>query len=109
MHGSRSKIVSAVKRVVFVSDRVLCVFLRDRCFNVNVRNMHAAYIHTYIHTYIHKVINSIWIKEELPEEWKESFIVRFCKKGDKTDCSNYRGISLLTDTYKIYPISCSTS
>jgi len=24
---------------------------------------------------IHKLINSIWNKEELPEEWKESIIV----------------------------------
>jgi len=50
---------------------------------------------------IHKVIISIWNKEELPEEWKESIIVPICKKRDKTDCNNYRGISLLPTTYKI--------
>jgi len=37
----------------------------------------------------------------LPEEWKESFIVPIHKTGDKTDCNNYRGISLLPTTYKI--------
>jgi hypothetical protein len=38
----------------------------------------------------------------LPEEWKESIIVPICNnKGDKTDCSNYRGISILPTKYKI--------
>jgi len=50
---------------------------------------------------IHKLIISIWNKEELPEEWKVSIILPIYKKGDKTQCSNYRGISLLPTTYKI--------
>jgi len=45
--------------------------------------------------------NLIWNKEELLEEWKESCIVPIYKKGDKTDYNNYRGISLLSTTYKI--------
>ena len=49
---------------------------------------------------VHKLLISIWNKEELPEEWKESIIVSVYKKGDKTDCSNYRGISLFPTTYK---------
>jgi len=44
---------------------------------------------------IHKLINSISNKEELPEEWKELIIVPVDTKGDKTDCSNYRGLSFL--------------
>jgi len=50
---------------------------------------------------IHKLIISIWKKEKLPEKWKESIIVPIHKKGNKTDCNNYRGISLLSTTYKI--------
>jgi hypothetical protein len=45
---------------------------------------------------IHRLINSVWNKEELPDKWKESIIVPVHKKGDKTDCNNYRGISLLS-------------
>ena len=54
-----------------------------------------------IYSAIHELIFSVWNKEELPEEWKESIIVPICKKGDKTDCNNYRGISILPATYKI--------
>jgi len=50
---------------------------------------------------IHKLIISSWNKEELPQEWKESINVPIYKKGDKTDCNYYRGISLLPTTYKI--------
>jgi len=50
---------------------------------------------------IHTLINFIWNKEEFPEDWKESITVPIYKKGDKTECINYRGISLLSTTYKI--------
>jgi len=49
----------------------------------------------------HKLIISIVNKEEVPEEGNESIILPIYKKGEKTDCSNYRGISLLSTTYKI--------
>jgi hypothetical protein len=44
---------------------------------------------------IHKLIKLIWNKEELPHQWKESIVVPIQKKGDKTDCGNCRGRSLL--------------
>jgi len=50
---------------------------------------------------IHTLIISIWNTEKLADNWKESIIVPIYKKGDKADCSNYRGISLLPTKYKI--------
>jgi len=50
---------------------------------------------------IHKLNTSIWKKEKLAEEWKESIIVLIHKKGDKTDCNNYKGYFNLPNTYKI--------
>jgi hypothetical protein len=52
----------------------------------------------HIFTYL---LKSIWNKEELPQQWKESVIVTIHKKGDKTDCDNYQGLSLLSTAYKI--------
>jgi hypothetical protein len=49
----------------------------------------------------HKLIISVWNKEELPVQWKQSIIVPIHKKGDKTGCNNYHGISLLSTSYKI--------
>jgi len=48
-----------------------------------------------------KLTNSIWNEEELPEEWKESIILPIYKKGNKTDCSNYRGISYVSTMHRI--------
>jgi hypothetical protein len=43
----------------------------------------------------HKLINSVWDKEELPDQCKESINIPAYKKCDKTYCNNYCGISLL--------------
>jgi hypothetical protein len=50
---------------------------------------------------IHKLIHSIWNKEELPQQWKESIITTIYKKGDKTNFNNFQGISLFSTAYKI--------
>ena len=48
-----------------------------------------------------KVVIGIWRREEMPEEWGEGLFVPIHKKGDRTECGNYRGICLLTVGYKI--------
>jgi hypothetical protein len=50
---------------------------------------------------IHKLIKSVWNQKQMPDQWTESITVPVHKKGDKTDCNNYRGISLLSTSYKI--------
>jgi hypothetical protein len=37
----------------------------------------------------------------LPQQRKKTIIVPIYKKGNKTDCNNYRGISLLSTAYRI--------
>jgi hypothetical protein len=54
-----------------------------------------------IRSEIHKLINSIWNKEDFSKVWKELIIVHAQEMGDKTDCSNYKGITLLSTRYQI--------
>jgi hypothetical protein len=54
-----------------------------------------------IHSEIHKLLNSLWNNDELPQLWKKSITVPLHKTSKITDCSNYWGISLLSNTYKI--------
>jgi hypothetical protein len=50
---------------------------------------------------IHKLIISLWNKDELPDDWKESILEPIYNNEDNTDCSNYRSVSLLPTTYNI--------
>ena len=51
---------------------------------------------------VHKIICNVWLKEKLPVEWDNGFICPIFKKGNKVECINYRGITLLNITFKIF-------
>ena len=53
---------------------------------------------------LHKLCNLMLYAETLPDEIKQSEIVTIYKKGDRSDCSNYRPISLLSHIYKVFTI-----
>lgn len=51
---------------------------------------------------LHNLIQTIWNKEQIPAEWLTSDIVTiYKKKGDRSDCNNSRGISLLSTASKV--------
>ena len=50
----------------------------------------------------HSLLTSIWEEEDVPKEFRNAtFVLLFKNMGSKTDCGNYRGISLLSVTGKI--------
>ena len=49
-----------------------------------------------------EVINLAWRNKQVPKDWAKAVICPIHKKGVKTDCENYRGMSLLSHTGKSY-------
>ena len=51
---------------------------------------------------LHQLITNAWEVGSIPQAWKDASIVTIYKKGDRTDCGNYRGISLISIAGKIF-------
>jgi hypothetical protein len=50
---------------------------------------------------VYRILVAVWQSETMPQEWRTGLLIPLLKKGDPTQCSNYRGIMLLNTTYKI--------
>ena len=49
----------------------------------------------------HDIIVSVWMTGEVQQEWKDATIKVLHKKMDRTECSKYRGLSLMAHAGKI--------
>jgi hypothetical protein len=53
-------------------------------------------------TWLHRVITTVWKMEKVPADWRKAIIIPIHKKGDRQECGNSRGISLLSVPGKVF-------
>ena len=51
---------------------------------------------------LHTLFEKIREEKEMPADWKEGYLVKLPKKGDLSNCANYRGITLLPVPGKVF-------
>ena len=51
---------------------------------------------------LHAFFNIIWRSEHVPTTWRKGIVVSIFKQGDRTDCGNYRPITLLRVLDKMF-------
>ncbi|XP_076101199.1 uncharacterized protein LOC143070989 [Mytilus galloprovincialis] len=49
-----------------------------------------------------EIFNSLWEEENWPSDWRKGLICKIFKKGDMTDCNNWRGVTLLPVFSKVF-------
>ena len=54
-----------------------------------------------LRTILHKIISECWTRGEIPSCWKKGLTILIYKKGDASDPSNFRPITLQSVPYKI--------
>ena len=50
------------------------------------------------------LIKTTWELAHFPDEWKNGYIIKLPKKGDLSECKNWRGIKLLNTINKLVTI-----
>ncbi|XP_078619529.1 uncharacterized protein LOC144886675 [Branchiostoma floridae x Branchiostoma japonicum] len=49
-----------------------------------------------------RLMNRCWQDEQVPRDWQDGIIVKLPKKGNLSDCNNWRGITLLSIPGKVF-------
>ena len=61
------------------------------------------YLGNFVIKMLCKLFNCIMNTEQMPSAWRQSILIPISKgKGDIQECINYRGIKLLSNTFKIW-------
>ena len=50
---------------------------------------------------VFEVISHVW-DDSAPQDWRDAILESLFKKGEKSDCGNFRGISLLSIVGKVF-------
>jgi hypothetical protein len=49
-----------------------------------------------------ELFNNIIDKNQMLQEWETGMVINIHKKGTKSKCENYRGITLLSTAYRLF-------
>ena len=49
-----------------------------------------------------ELFNNIIDKNQMSQEWERGMVINIHKKGTKSKCENYRGITLLPTAYNLF-------
>ena len=61
-----------------------------------------------LHSKLHELLVCCWEQDKLPSDLRHAVIVtKYKNKGEKSDCSKYQWITLLSITVKKNPCSCA--
>ena len=53
--------------------------------------------------WLHRIFNAAWAQQRTPKDWQQAIIIPLWKnKGSKRECTQYRGIALLSHVGKMY-------
>ncbi|PFX14848.1 Transposon TX1 uncharacterized 149 kDa protein [Stylophora pistillata] len=50
---------------------------------------------------LYELFGNIWETNEVPDDWKEGYLIKLPKKGDQRECKKWRDITLLSTSGKV--------